>query len=848
MDKASPAWPAAPVPINRSEAVIEVFWDETFAADRRWTPSQHGADGPYWRSHHGHGNELCWSGTNSIELTRSYELSVRGYSRLSLTIRLDADTRVSLYATVDGSEHAVVEDRPGCNRKHEYDGPLTGDRLERVRITLRAVTDGERDAWFRWLLVGRDAPAWEPPPDPFAGMVATGPLAACEPGLGLLLDADDLERLRQIRATPPYASAVAEDADRAAVQSELDPEATLRQHWLYSPDRFGRDADELVDMANDGMALAIEGLLTGNAGYLRQAARYAVAMAHMQHWSEGFTDRFPDSAWRHNAFAPNVATIKASLLLDLAWHALTPDGRELIRRAIRDKGLPYIEPYVARGHRLVSMNQGVRFMKGAILGTLATAADPSGEATRAAVADYIDRLSAGMMDQTRADGTYVEGNTYGLGTLGSAFASYHAAARCLGVPARELVFERALACLRFSRDIDQTITPVAAAFAAGVLGDEGFRDQCVPSSALADVFGQRNWAEFGLLGLDAIWVTAERTEALPPPRQAMSAYRDGGWVFLRNTDPRRPEVTLESGLWDPRGHTWKRKNALAVSGWGGPLLLHRHHVAYLDSRYEHTARTAAYNTLTPDGRSQDEGRAGAGARLLLAADAGVCAAAESDAASAWESGVEQALRRLLLIRPDLLIVDDTAVFGDEEPAVLSWHSLTPWRVDGRSCAARTAAGASVRVTTFARDRHEGFELKAGQDAVHRTASGEQVPAWRAGFTTPAGRRQRLLSVVQTAPPGAPLPPPPRRLEASELAVEVSGAGGRAVRAACGDGGMAAWGCSTDGLMLTTILDAGGAVAAAAALGGTWLATARGRVDGSGLLTLPANSRSGGGPS
>ena len=164
MDKASPAWPVAPVPINRSEAVIEVFWDETFAADRRWTPSQHGADGPYWRSHHGHGNELCWSGTNSIELTRSYELSVRGYSRLSLTIRLDADTRVSLYATVDGSEHAVVEDRPGCNRKHEYDGPLTGDRLERVRITLRAVTDGERDAWFRWLLVGRDAPAWEPPP------------------------------------------------------------------------------------------------------------------------------------------------------------------------------------------------------------------------------------------------------------------------------------------------------------------------------------------------------------------------------------------------------------------------------------------------------------------------------------------------------------------------------------------------------------------------------------------------------------------------------------------------------------------------------------------------------------
>ena len=851
MDKASPRWPAAPVPVNGSEAVIEAFWDGTFAADRRWAPSPHeadGPDGPYWRSHHGHGNELCWSGTGSIELTRSYELSVRGYSRLSLAVRLDDQTRLSMYATVDGCERAVVENQPGRNRKHEYAGPLRGERLERVRIVLRAGGGGNREAWFRWLLVGGDEPAWEAPADPFARMIASGPLAACEPGLGLLFDAADLERMRQVRATTAYAAVAGEDASRAVAMSTLEPAATIRQHWLYSPDRFGRDADERVDMADDGMALAIEGLLTGNTDYLRRAARYAVAMAHMEHWSEGFTDRFPGSAWRHNAFAPNVATIKASYLLDLAWHALTPAGRALIRGAIRDKGLPYIEPYVARGHRLVSMNQGVRFMKGAILGTLATADDPRGAATRAAVAEYIDRLSGGMMDQTRADGTYVEGNTYGLGTLGSTFAGYHAAARCLGVPARELVFERALDCLRFSRDIDQTISPLAAAFAAGVLGDGSFRDQCVPSSALADVFGKRNWAEFGVLGMDAIWARAERTEALPPPRRPLSAYRDGGWVFLRNGDAAQPQVTLESGLWDPRGHTWKRKNAIELSGWGEPLLLHRHHVAYLDSRYEHTARTAAYNTLTPAGRSQDEGRAGAGARLLLAADAGVFAAAESDAASAWESGVEQALRRLLLIRPDLLIVDDTAVFGEEEPAVLSWHSLTPWRVDGRSCAARTAAGASVRVTTFARDRHEGFELKAAQDAVHRTDSGEHVPAWRAALTTPAGRRQRLLSVVQVAPPGASLAPAPRRLEAPELAVEVSGAGGRAVRAACGDGAMAAWGCSTDGLMLTTILDAGGAVAAAAALGGTWLATARGRVDGSGLLTLPAKSRPGGAPS
>ncbi len=71
------------------------------------------------------------------------------------------------------------------------------------------------------------------------------------------------------------------------------------------------------------------------------------------------------------------------------------------------------------------------------------------------------------------------------------------------------------------------------------------------------------------------------------------------------------------------------------------------------------------------------------------------------------------MRRLLLIRPDLLVVVDTAVFGAAGPAVVSWHSLTPWRVDGRSCAARSAAVAAAlggtRLATAA-GRAEGSGL------------------------------------------------------------------------------------------------------------------------------------------
>ena len=173
--------------------------------------------------------------------------------------------------------------------------------------------------------------------------------------------------------------------------------------------------------------------------------------------------------------------------------------------------------------------------------------------------------------------------------------------------------------------------------------------------------------------------------------------------------------------------------------------------------------------------------------------------------------------------------------------MLSWHSLTPWRVDGRSCEAGRADGAAVRVTTFAvGDQDDGCTLSATEDAVHRREGGEHVPAYRAAVSTPADRRHRLLSVVQTTPPGREPASPPRLIDGPVLIVEVTDAAGQPMRVACGGGSVAMWGCATDGALLAAVQGAGDTAAAAAALGGTWLTTPCGRVEGgAGLLTLPA---------
>ena len=101
---------------------------------------------------------------------------------------------------------------------------------------------------------------------------------------------------------------------------------------------------------------------------MRQAARHAIVYTHIEQWAEGFVDRFPAGHWYHSGFAPNVATIRASLLLDWTWHWLTPKGRARIRTSIRDKGIRRIEPA-----KDAMANQGVRFNKGLILGRMALA-------------------------------------------------------------------------------------------------------------------------------------------------------------------------------------------------------------------------------------------------------------------------------------------------------------------------------------------------------------------------------------------------------------------------------------------------------------------------------------------
>lgn len=853
-------WPAEPVMVSPVEGVIEAFWNPSLNATARWS-GQNGTLSSTWDSCRFTLNEEGLH--DSARISRRYQLDIGDYQRIRVRLRTGEGVRTTVLASVDGAEVLVAEELARGNDAFEIAGPIAGKKLTGLTLkftcerktTLSPAENSTHGVQgspcaiiLRWILLEKDGVAWTPPEEPFAGMIAQGPVGRFEPGLGLLFGREGLQQMRDIVASDAFAASWETDAAYAQREFPVEPASLLRPYSLYAPSRYGRDADENYETAHDGIILALAGLLERNEDYLRQAARHAIVLARIGEWSEGFVDRMPGYPWYHSGFAPNIATIKAALLLDWTWHYLTPEGRHLIRDAIARKGLPHLE--MARD---AMTNQGVRFGKGMILGKMAAADSPDDPEVREYVQDCLSRINRKVEDCVRPDGTFSESmNYYGKGTMACLPVIYQAASRCLGRPIRELASPRMLPAMHYVLTADRRLNAAMAAFCAGPLEDKAFACQCMPTRLLCDFLGKNesagthegNRIEYVFFGLAPLWA-AQALGTIPPapqdpPLPAFKVFPDGGEVYGGSRNPAAPRFHFESGLWDGHGHSWFHKNSVTLDARGERLLIKRFHLAYSDARSRYTMSTKLYNTFAPSGRDQDaSGTPGKGARLLVAEDLGPLAVVESDDATAWKSGVERAVRRVLFIRPNVMIVQDDALFTASEPGVQSWNSFQPWeRVGGRACQSRAAAS-TVRLTALS---PQPLKLTSGEDSVSREAAGE-APVYRAAFSTNPGRQHHILTIIEAIGPDA-ADRAAVHIRKAGSAIEVRPTPRLAVQVLPANSDSAAHsldGFASDGSILF-VVRTDSEVTLAGTLGATWLETPNGRIEGKGFLTWPRRVR------
>lgn len=833
VEKPGPLWPCAPIAISPVEGVIESFWIPALKATTRWK----GENGVLTAT-----GDACHfkiedesSGTAS-RISRNYQLQLVDYQRLRIRIRPGKAVRTTIVATVDGCEQTIVEDAVGSDDAFELSGQICGRNLTQLTLEFKVDTPGTYNVQLRWILLEKDGISWNPPKEPFKGMIVEAPVSRFEPGLGLLMGSEQIQQMRDMVKSPEFEDVWKADLEFAERQYLVNPASQIRPYSLYVPSRYGRDTDTQYETGHDGVILALVGLLAHNEDYLRQAARHAISLAHIDNWSEGFVDRMPGYPWHHSYFAPNTATIRASLLLDWTWHYLTPEGRQLIRDAIARKGLPYVE----MGKGMVS-NQGVRFNKGVILGRMALDDSFNDPELKMYVQDCIDQINSILDKVVRPEGTFSEGMGYGKGTMASTLISYQAASRCLDAPIVELVSPRMLPSMHYILEADRRISACMAAFCAGPLGDKTFISQCVPTRLLQlysdqDLFAEKKYSfsqiEYSFFGLVPLWAPVIHKSQQPPSLSPFSVYRTGGWVFGGNDNPAQPRFSFESGLWDGIGHAWFHKNAVTLDGWGERLLISRFHLGYQDSRSNYTMSTKLYNTFAPSGRNQNaSGTPGRGAELRQAEDLGSIVVVESDNATAWQSGVNRNTRRMLFVRPNVMIIHDDAEFLKAEPGVQSWNSFQPWhRIDDYTCES-SVGKAAVRLTAVTSGH---IRLTSEQCSVSREGLIE-VPVYRAAFTTDSMKSHDVLTVIEAIGPDESKHPTVVIHETGHV-IEVRSAG-RVVQVISARGNSTIdplAGFESDGRLLFIVRE-DDKVTQAGTFGATWLQTPDGLIKGQGFL-------------
>jgi hypothetical protein len=417
-------------PINSAEAVIAPFFDEKLGELSTWAADAPGATG--------HKLTQSWAFVIInwerpapdglvLRLRKTFPaLDCALYDRLIVAINLPEDSTISLAAETDAGPRRRTGTLCGATRHEEW-LPLGGaKRLLSLTVEIRNPHVATGSGWLLWFglqSTGRlpfHLAQWQGYDERWDKYLQPPEFEPTfKPAYGFMINVEELDAVRQNLADT---EAIRELRIVADMARRVRPESLIGENinfWNFKGFRRERDMTNMITM--HGPFAAQAGVFWRDKELCRLAARFAISLAHCDHWEDVFFAWMRGSNWDQRGGLQAVASWDCSVILDLCGEWFTPLGRDLILRRIATEAHgamchgPWWWEYMYHGNQLTWLTPG-RLYGLLVLEQNMPARCENFPKPPSRVAPHTDIAWANLLDNLAKillpDGGYIEGATY----------------------------------------------------------------------------------------------------------------------------------------------------------------------------------------------------------------------------------------------------------------------------------------------------------------------------------------------------------------------------------------------------------------------------------------------------
>lgn len=788
------------VPINEAEAIIEPFWDggsSEYPTDKFSLLSEYAVSVAPGASA---AASQLWNcvdvsilsasaGTPAITLTRSCDLELEGYDVFRVFAALPGTMRLSVRACIDGSMVPIINGYAGVNDTDEIDGSFSGRRLTGLELIFEVAEDKPGSCVLMWLGLSnraaqtrmearksRYSPDW-----PGHFLPAPGKPS---PQIGIFFGNDELQHIRERIGRGSLKQVYGRIREKAMEDMKIVPEELIGEFVPYR-NFFCRKRDRVFQVTlPDAMErLAFVGLVEENEDMCRLAVRMALSVSYCDYWCETVIGVFPGATWHHRSFTEEVYCRACALVLDWAGHGLTPHGRQVITDAIIMKGLPRIESDFKRMEYIRSMNQGLIFCTGRIIGLLALVHDYPRYDSQIleAEADLMEMLG----NYIHGDGGTLEGMSYWNFTFHNVVRALKALSVYHNVPFSGYVPQNVLLTGEYALMMHASGPDGALQIPIG----DAHIGECVSATLAAAYYGVTGNPEWKALYHKAeahrkastdLFQILFHTDALEGAEKAapecaaagLSAMGEIGYAKLTGHVAGIGN-TLFFYTSGPLvfGHYHEDKGSFILEAAGETLAMDRGIADYANPECKFMKQAEYHNLLVPqdaDGAMLRQPGTAPGGELgpaLLSSGLALLASSQKDA---WEPGVfGRNIRRVVSPLPGLYIIEDEVECSDELAMNFILNTGHPITALG---AGYVISASCVRLSVLPLNW-----IPQDAQSVAFGIDGRSNPVNRLCLKTGKARVHRLLTALEVLPAGCDAQPCPV-IALGRNSVEIAGHG------------------------------------------------------------------------